>query len=972
MKKIVYLLALVMASATAYSALPMSNSSIVSGGHWSDPATWSFGTVPIGTDNVVIATDVLLDGDASVNSLVVNGSCTFSDDGNWHTITFSDGGSIANNGTWTATTTCLTFSGGGTLASSSQPYSIQDLNLYGALTVITSPTVEDVVYVKDAAVAVTGNDIVYGTSGGIEFGADHTVGSGDHLWSSTTVFGSAGVNITDPNVLTINEARSCLGGMTINGTLTLGADIEVGSTFNNGGTINSGNHKVIIKGDNDCSVSGSITFYDFVINTTAATRTVLFDGSFSVSNSFTFTSGKAKIVNSATLDLGSAVLSGYSSSQFFISAGGSLVRTVPATTTAIDFPIGGQNGDAGAVYYNPVVFTNNGGAAGGGKYGVACVYGGTFPKAVNAKWTIANIDAATPNAGIVLQWPASEETAPFSHDAENIYIGKRTSVPVWSQTKATVGGSGPYTVPLSGIAVFGDFYIGNSGAFPTVAPSVGDGTSGSPYQITNLTDLCWIAFEPTHWSLCYVQTTDIDASETSTWYSDGSGGYFGWSPIGSNDTKFTGSYDGQNHKISNLYMNRPSLSNAGFMGHVAGATISNLGIANCSIVAQGYAGCLAGNVENSSTSSVINNCFATGIISGTGQVGGLIGCMENSTLSSSYSRANVSGSGSSPEMIGGLIGAHYGTIINCYSTGSVTAPSSEFVGGLIGFTNGMAVKINKCYSTGSVSGGTQVGGFVGYVGASTPDISNCFWDKETSGKITSAGGTGKTTEEMKTQTTFTDAGWDFTSGTPIWEMIPTNYPRLKANPDGALPVELTSFTAVVEKGNVVLNWKTATEVNNAGFEIQKNTSSGNGNWTRVAFVNGHGTTNAPQSYTFTDKPGSGKFQYRLKQTDRDGKFEYSQTIEATVILPVQFGLSQNYPNPFNPTTVINYSIASQSHVLLKVYDVLGRVVVALVDEIKQPGQYSVIFNASALSNGVYFYKLDADQYSGVKRLTLLK
>jgi len=110
----------------------------------------------------------------------------------------------------------------------------------------------------------------------------------------------------------------------------------------------------------------------------------------------------------------------------------------------------------------------------------------------------------------------------------------------------------------------------------------------------------------------------------------------------------------------------------------------------------------------------------------------------------------------------------------------------------------------------------------------------------------------------------------------------------------------------------------------------------------------------------------------LKQTDRDGKFEYSQTIEATVILPVQFGLSQNYPNPFNPTTVINYSIASQSHVLLKVYDVLGRVVVALVDEIKQPGQYSVIFNASALSNGVYFYKLDADQYSGVKRLTLLK
>ena len=1055
MKKIIYVLAFVMASAAAYSGT--SNTSIVSGGLWSATATWNLGTVPSSSDNVVIATNVILDCDAQVLSLLVNNSCTLSDDGSPHTITFSgdgsitnsgiwtatkaslsfsgngtlassnaysiknltlygaltvvtsptvieaveiygtlileedlsvkslivyasgtlsdddnwlaitisDGGSIANNGTWNATNTSLYFLGSGTLASSSNPYSIQDLTLYGVLNVVTSPSVEGVVYLEDA-VTVTGNDIVYGTSGGIEFGADHTVSSGDHLWSSATVLGSAGVTIDSDKELTINEARSCLGGISNSGTLTLGAAIEIGSQFSCG-TFNHNNHTVTIKGDKDCSVSGSISFYDLIINTTTATRTVQFDGSISVLHSFTFTSGRAKIVNNARLDLGSAALYGNSSSQFFISAGGSLVRTVSESAT-VEFPVGGQNGDAGAIYYNPVIFTNKGGA---GKYGVACVYGGTFPKAVNTKWTIANIDATSPNIDVVLQWSASEEAAPFTHDADNIYVGKKTSVPVWSQAKAAVSGSGPYTVPLSGIIVFGDFYIGNSGAFPTVAPSAGHGTSGSPYQITNFTDLCWIAFEPTHWSLYYVQTADIDASATSAWYSDGSGGYYGWQPIGSNDTKFTGSYDGQSHMISNVYMNRPSLSYAGFMGYVEGATISNLGIANCNISAGYSVGCLAGDVENSSTSSEISNCFATGIISGTENVGGLIGNMNTSILSSSYSRANVSGSGSSPSKIGGLIGTHYGTINNCYSAGSVTAPSGQFVGGLIGFSNGMAVKINKCYSTGSVSGGTQVGGLVGYVGASTPDISNCFWDKTTSGLETSAGGTGKTTGEMTTQTTFTDAGWDFTSGTPIWEMIPTNYPRLKANPDGALPVELTSFTAVVEKGNVVLNWNTATEVNNAGFQIEKLQAKSE-KWESIGFVDGHGTTNAPQSYSYSDKPGSGKYQYRLKQIDRDGKFEYSQTIEATVELPVQFGLSQNYPNPFNPSTVIQYSIASQSNVVLKVYDVLGKEVVTLVNETKQPGSYSAVFNASMLANGVYFYKLDAGQFSDVKRLTLLK
>jgi hypothetical protein len=976
MKKIVYFLAFLMASATAYSTT--SNTSIVSGGLWSATTTWNLGTVPVSSDNVVIATDVILDDVASVNSLVVNGSCTFSDDGNWRTITISDGGSIANNGTWTATTTCLTFSGGGSFATSSQPYSIQALNLYGALTVVTSPTILEAVYVKDASVTVTGNDIVYGTNAGIEFEADHTVGSGDALWSTTTLLGTAGVRISSDKVLTINEARSCLGGIRVNGTLTLGADIEVGSNLSFG-TFNHNNHKVTIKGDTDCSVSGSIAFYDFVIHTTTSTRTVVFDGSLSVANSFTFTSGRAKIVNSATLDLGSATLSGFSPSQYFISAGGSLVRTVPATTDAVDFPIGSQNGDAGALYYNPVVFTNNGGAAGAGKYGAACVYGGTFPKAVHAKWTIANIDAATPNAGIVFQWPASEEAAPYTHDANNIYVGKRTSAPVWSQTKVTVFGSDPYTVPLSGITVFGDFYIGNSGAFPTVAPSVGDGSSGSPYQITNLTDLCWMAFEPTHWSLYYIQTTDIDASEINTWFPNGSGGYYGWKPIGTNNTKFTGSYNGQNHKISNLYINRPSMSYTGFMGFVVGATISNLGITNCSIIAEGYAGCLAGDVEGSTSPdvrSVISNCYSTGTISGNSSVGGLCGNFVNSTLSSCFSRVNVTGIGTNPEKIGGLIGTNYGSysglpdrIENCYSTGSVTTTGGQYIGGLIGYSYGSEITITKCYSTGSISGSDYVGGLLGSGGSGT---SNCFWDNQTSGTTTSSGGIGKTTEEMKTLTTFTGAGWNFTPETGDWEMIGTNYPRLRTNADPALPVEMTAFTAAVEKGNVQLNWKTATELNNFGFEVEKQSSINN--WSKIGFVEGNGTTNAPKSYSFTDKSANGKTSYRLKQIDRDGKFEYSQEVEVTAATaPKEFALEQNYPNPFNPTTNISFTIPVTGHARLTVFNILGAQVCELFNGIAKAGEkQTAVFDATRLSSGIYFYRLEGAGMTEIKKMQLVR
>jgi len=190
---------------------------------------------------------------------------------------------------------------------------------------------------------------------------------------------------------------------------------------------------------------------------------------------------------------------------------------------------------------------------------------------------------------------------------------------------------------------------------------------------------------------------------------------------------------------------------------------------------------------------------------------------------------------------------------------------------------------------------------------------------------------------------------------------------------GALPVELTSFTAApTSSATVVLNWQTATEVNNYGFEIQRAVVSGQlSEWEKVGFVNGHGNSNSSKQYSFTDNlldlNLNLNLNYRLKQIDIDGNFEYSDVVEVKVETPTQFKLAQNYPNPFNPETKIRYSIplvethssAAAQNVFLKVYDVLGNEVATLVNEEKPAGVYEVNFDASKLSSGIYLYKLQA-------------
>ncbi|MEJ2618176.1 MAG: T9SS type A sorting domain-containing protein, partial [Ignavibacteriaceae bacterium] len=196
-------------------------------------------------------------------------------------------------------------------------------------------------------------------------------------------------------------------------------------------------------------------------------------------------------------------------------------------------------------------------------------------------------------------------------------------------------------------------------------------------------------------------------------------------------------------------------------------------------------------------------------------------------------------------------------------------------------------------------------------------------------------------------------------------------------PVPVVPVELVSFTANIAKGTAVLSWKTATENNNSGFEVER--SLDGKNFVKVGFVRGHGTTAKMNTYEFSDKlQNAGEFYYRLKQIDFNGTYKYSDVVKAASMVPKSFSLSQNYPNPFNPTTVINYDLPVASKVVLKVYDILGNEVATLVNKEEAAGSYQIVFNSvntannKQLSSGVYFYRITAGNFTSIKKMMLLK
>ena len=284
---------------------------------------------------------------------------------------------------------------------------------------------------------------------------------------------------------------------------------------------------------------------------------------------------------------------------------------------------------------------------------------------------------------------------------------------------------------------------------------LGSGTASDPYIIQNVTDL-----QNMQNSLAayYELGNNIDATG------------FNFIPVGTSLTPFTGNLNGKSYTVDSLTVTRDGSDN-GLFGRTSGANIKNIGLPNINISPTGVHAGDGGLVGYVVADTTIDNCYTTGKVagdpgsgdSGSNFIGGLIGHGASLTISNSYSTCSVSGA----TRVGGFIGTCQGTIDNCYARGSVSGrldAGGSRVGGFVG-QNSSGSTITNVYSTGAVTGNsTWLGGLCGL---NSGTINNSFWDTETSGMATSDGGTGKTTAQMKTKSTFTNAGWNFTF---IWDI----------------------------------------------------------------------------------------------------------------------------------------------------------------------------------------------------------
>ncbi len=443
------------------------------------------------------------------------------------------------------------------------------------------------------------------------------------------------------------------------------------------------------------------------------------------------------------------------------------------------------------------------------------------------------------------------------------------------------------------------------------AYSGGSGSNSDPYQIGNLEDLKELMATSSDWNKHFIQTADLDLSGETT----------GINPIGNESFRFTGDYDGQGHKISNLKLDLTSEC-VGLFGYVIGSNISNLGMVAVAVKGECFVGGLVGksiqgSITNSYATGVVEsinyyagglvaygkNCsitdsYATSSVIGTDYLGGLAGKCVQVSITNSYATGTVSGDYN----MGGLVGSStQGSIEASYATGDVLA-SKAFVGGLVGNNSS---NITDSYAMGKVQGSSSVGGLVGKGGecsivhsyamgevlgenpnktggligenSGSSNINSCYWDQETSGQSSSAGGTGKSSAEMKDIATYTD--WDFTNTWCISENDNDGYPFLA--------------------------WQNTNSIEEEFY-------------------------------------------------------------------PVTNALIQNYPNPFNPGTVIKFDLTKDSKVELNIYNTKGQLVKKLVDGFYKAGHYQKNFNAKGLPAGIYICNLKTSEKNLQHKMILCK
>jgi hypothetical protein len=324
------------------------------------------------------------------------------------------------------------------------------------------------------------------------------------------------------------------------------------------------------------------------------------------------------------------------------------------------------------------------------------------------------------------------------------------------------------------------------------------------------------------------------------------------------------------------------------------------------------------------------------------------------------------------------------------STLSIKARPSEDVSGLFSGVN-VTIRWLTSYgiTLGSISssysivaqGGVGTNGSYSYQDfGSTPNVTITWTGGSENELFTVAvqGGSGTGTFELTSEI---GGGWYFELSSA--DITDYSTPFYQQSVNGTpLPIQLASFTAMPISQNAVrLDWSTVSETSNFGFEVQRSQANPNNYQTLSgSFIPGHGTTNEPHHYTYTDNTVSvGRWYYRLKQIDFDATFHYSDGVQVDVLtsvnekpLPTVFALEQNYPNPFNPATVIDFALPRESHVRLEVYNVLGQKVATLVDETRQVGYYSERFDGRGFASGLYFYRLTTPEVSFLKKMMLVK
>jgi hypothetical protein len=517
-----------------------------------------------------------------------------------------------------------------------------------------------------------------------------------------------------------------------------------------------------------------------------------------------------------------------------------------------------------------------------------------------------------------------------------------------------------------------------------VAPTAGDGSNTNPYRIATLENLYWLAKNPATWRGTYAtQVADINASRTRG-YGEGEG----WVPIGvSVEFNFHGFYNGSGHTIDSLYINSPGSECLGLFGISDYGKFDSLELTNEDF--SGGSG--VGGVIGVLLGGLVTNCSSAGIVKGTeSDIGGIVGYMMGGGASNCYSSGSVEGTASN---VGGIVGrlSTGSQMSNCYSRANVFGVND--IGGLSGFVHPTS-SIDHCYAVGVVAGTGDVGGLAGgTIPGIDPNgglnITSCFWNTETSRQDSSFGGSGKTTLQMTTPAIFSQAGWNGT----LWHMDSTynnGYPYLSwQNPDGtplpllpwlSMPATSISFGLVLlqsskEQGVLITDSGTDT------LRITSVTSTNQNFVPAPATLKIAPSGSASLSITFTPEDTSVQTGLIILSTNASNSPDTlvavgggtSQTdVKNGSRAPVAFAINQNFPNPFNPTTLIQYDIPRTAQVLIRVYDLLGREVTQLVDEVQRPGSYTVRYDGTNTPSGIYFYTIHAGNFHQVRKMLLIK